>query len=101
MIQHYHDELHATLTKLQYAKEVPTLTDIHVQILRTGSYALTIGILMAGLRQLEKSPVDVYASLVGSTAEDKEFRRNTFDSPKARLNVQYLLNYIDRRGYLD
>uniref|UniRef100_A0A8W7PPC6 CHK kinase-like domain-containing protein n=1 Tax=Anopheles coluzzii TaxID=1518534 RepID=A0A8W7PPC6_ANOCL len=101
LLQHYHGELVDTLTKLKYAKRVPTLLDIQVEMLRKGHNGVMFSTFLIPLRLLEDTANADLGGLLGRTEEAIAFRKRLFSHPKYQDRMEYLLNFYDRKGYLD
>ncbi|XP_001648774.2 uncharacterized protein LOC5564428 [Aedes aegypti] len=101
LIQYYHSELVDCLAKLNYSKPMPTLLDIQVEMLRKGFVGIMFVTFLIPLRLIEDTANADLGNLLGSTPEAMEFRRNMFSHPKYQGRMEYLLNYFDRKGYLD
>lgn len=102
LIRHYHETLAETLVKLNYQKKIPTLQDIHVEVLKTGFNSVIAAIAEVPLVMYsgdnEKLEMDI---ILGENKESEEFRYNLFNNPKYKNFIQKLLIEFDDFGYLD
>uniref|UniRef100_A0A182N4H1 CHK domain-containing protein n=1 Tax=Anopheles dirus TaxID=7168 RepID=A0A182N4H1_9DIPT len=101
LLQHYHAELVDTLAKLKYGKRMPTLLDIQVEMLRKGHNGVMFTTFLIPLRLLEDTANADLGGLLGKTEEAVAFRKRLFSHPKYQDRMEYLLNFFDRKGYLD
>ncbi|KFB37117.1 AGAP003766-PA-like protein [Anopheles sinensis] len=101
LLQHYHGELVDTLTKLKYSKPIPTLLDIQVEMLRKGHNGVMFSTFLIPLRLLEDTSNADLGGLLGTTEEAIAFRKRLFSHPRYQDRMEYLLNFYDRKGYLD
>lgn len=101
LVQIYQRELSETLSKLKYARAIPTLTDIQVQLLQRGICHAAIGLYVFAARSYEKMGEMDVAVVTGDSDSDKEFVRNMAENVKDNEGVKFLLTYFDRRGYFD
>ena len=101
LIQDYHTELVSSLKKLHYPRKIPTLTDIHIEILRKGIIGVMYSTFLIPLRLLEDTSQADYNGLLGNTDEARAFRKSLFGHPKYQERMEYLLDYYDRKGFLD
>ncbi|XP_055544366.1 uncharacterized protein LOC129729654 [Wyeomyia smithii] len=101
LLQHYHSELVDCLKKLNYTKQIPSLLDNHVEMLRKGFVGVMYVTFLIPLRLIEDTANADLGNLLGLSEEAVEFRRKIFSHPKYRPRMEYLLKYFDRKGYLD
>ncbi|XP_039429594.1 uncharacterized protein LOC120413009 [Culex pipiens pallens] len=101
LLQYYHAELVDCLAKLGYSKKLPSLLDIQVEMLRKGFVGIMFVTFLIPLRLIEDTASADLGHLLGSSAEAVDFRRRMFSHPKYQGRMEYLLQYFDRKGYLD
>lgn len=102
LLQYYHSELITTLKKLNYSDRLPTLTELQVQLTQRGIGNVAIGMFEFAERFYE-GPLNngLFETI---TKDPKESIRRRFEIIKSASNsdeLQYMLNYFDRRGYFD
>lgn len=100
LVQHYHSELATTLRKLNYSKKIPTLTDIHIDILQKGITCVGLMLMFPGARVLENTGEDV-TDFIGEGEEIDDKNYATMANPKCRKTLEFLIDFIDRKGYID
>lgn len=101
LVQHYHNELVNNLKKLNYNLYVPTITDIHTEILQHSMHSVGMSMLAHALQQLDDTTNADISSLFLDTEVAIDFRKKLSQLPKYNEIMKYLLNYYDRKGYLD
>lgn len=101
LIRAYHEVLSETLTKLKYGKAIPTLHEIHIELLKTGMNSLFAGICEYPLLVFEDSDNLDMDSLLGTGEIAEIFRYSLFNNPKYRNFVRKLLIEFNDLGYLD
>lgn len=101
LIRIYHQNLSRTLAKLSYKKPIPTLHDIHVQILKAGLNSVLAATAEVPLLIIEQSDNLEMDIVLGDTKESKDFRYSLFNNPKYKPFIQLLLREFDDLGYLD
>lgn len=101
LLAHYRNDLKCTLQLLEYSGKIPTLTDIHAQFLLKGSSMAPIGLIGVGLRNLEEGADDTMAKYLVDTKENRQFQVNMISHPNGRKNIEFLLKFYDRKGFLD
>lgn len=101
LVRNYHETLSQTLSKLGYKKKIPTLHDIHVEILKTGFNGVYAAIAEVPLLIIEQSDNLQMDTLLGDSDESEVFRYSLFNNPKYKPFIQKLLVEFDGFGYLD
>ncbi|XP_058063032.1 uncharacterized protein LOC131212952 [Anopheles bellator] len=101
LLQYYHSELVDALVKLKYTKRIPTLLDIQIEMLRKGHNGVMFSTFLIPLRLLEDTTNADLGGLLGRSEEAIAFRARLFSQPRYQDRMEYLLNYYDRKGYLD
>ena len=101
LLEHYHSELTASLTLLNYPKEKPTLGDIHSGLRQCGPHICMVGLCIIGLRFLQKFHGDGLSFITGDTEADENFRIELFSNPAAADELLFLLEFLDRNGLLE
>ncbi|XP_055641323.1 uncharacterized protein LOC129778453 [Toxorhynchites rutilus septentrionalis] len=101
LLQFYHSQLVDCLMKLGYTKTLPTLLDIQVDMLRKGFVGIMFATFLIPLRLMEDTTNADLGNLLSMSAEAVNFRRQIFSHPNYQCRMEYLLNYFDRKGYLD
>lgn len=97
----YHRELVSSLEKFEYPKRLPTLSDIHKGMLTKGFLGCLFSFLLVGVRQVEDTANADLAHLMNDDDEANEFREMMFTHPKFVARIQYLLDFYERKGYLE
>lgn len=101
LLQHYHKELKSMLTKLNYSKHIPTLTDIHAQFIQKAASMAPMSLFVLGIRHFENADETTNSRFLGESEEDIEYRYNIVANPKGRKSFNFLLEYYDRKGLLE
>lgn len=100
LIRTYHETLSTMLVKLNY-KSIPTLHDIHVELLKTGFNSVLAAIAEYPLLIMEQSDDLNMETVLGTTPECDAFRYKLFNNPVYKSFIQKLLIEFDDLGYLD
>ncbi|KAH8284014.1 hypothetical protein KR054_007485 [Drosophila jambulina] len=99
-IQIYHERLTECLQLLNYSKRIPTLRDLHVMMIRDGSWGpfTATGVLVATLMPSDKdSNID---KMMAPGPEAEAFRYKTFTNSYYVKAMRQLLPFFDRKGIL-
>lgn len=107
LLQYYHEELVFVLKKLEYSKPLPTLRSIRNQFANSGLYTALVGIMLQNtctnvlepeVFEGEFLPLFLFPS---TSDEDRKTRAKILSNPKAAITTKHLLEYYDRKGYLN
>lgn len=101
LLQFYHQQLHANLIKLDYKLPIPTLIQIHNSFSKCGVIGFMYSCLLLPMRFADSSTVNDLSGLVKQSDEALEFRKRLFDDKTLMNRFEFLLNYFDRKGFLD
>lgn len=100
-IQLYHSELVELLTKMNYPKALPSLTDIQVIAYRMDFYTALVILLCVGLRFLDTSFEGGSIEMSKTIQNGGEEKGGMYSHPECQRQLKYLLDLTDRRGYFD
>lgn len=101
LLQYYHNELRTTLLKLNYSLKIPSLTDIQVQFLTKGITMVPISLIVVAVRHFEQADENTNSRFIGDTEEDAEYRYMMLANPNGQKDINFLLEYFDRKGMLE
>ena len=100
LLQFYHQELHKNLIKLGYELKIPSLIQIHNYFLKCGVIGFMYSSLLLPMRFAGDSVKDL-SFLVQQTEDALKARQELFNDASVKKRFQFLLNYFDRKGFLD
>lgn len=100
LINYYYTELKNTLSKLKYSKPVPSLSELHSDILKKGIYAAYNGLVGLGLRNINVQD-HVFYRFIDDTDEGRRYRLNIISKPECRSSFDFMLRYFDSKGFFD
>lgn len=101
LLMYYYNELITLLDEYNYTDKYPTLTDLHVAIMKYGFCSALISLFVIGIRNSKNSDIIGLEIFVGETIEDHRFRVKFLNDPECKPYLEYLLNYFYRKGYFD
>lgn len=101
LLRVYHETLSETLKALQYSKEIPSLHEIHIEVLKSGFNSVLAALCVVPLLMVEKSDNLNMDLLLANSEEAEKFRYSLFNHEKYKNFVQKLLIEFDELGYLD
>ncbi|XP_058822370.1 uncharacterized protein LOC131683962 [Topomyia yanbarensis] len=101
LVQYYQKCLAESLEKLDYPGVIPSLRDIHIEMLKRGYFGMQClyGILPIVLA--EKSENANFAGFFGESEENQKFRHDVYYNPRYHEHLRCLLKLFDSRGLLD
>ncbi|XP_068158049.1 uncharacterized protein [Drosophila tropicalis] len=99
-IKFYHDQLIEHLQLLKYPKVLPTLVEIHTQLLKYGvwGFNVTLGV-MAGANLEDAAGAD-FDNLLAETPEGEKFRTQLYAGKQYKEHVKIVLPWLLNRGAL-
>jgi hypothetical protein len=101
LIRIYHATLADMLTVLNYGGKIPTLHDIHVELLKSGFNGFIAAIAEVPLLLMKHNENLEMDLLLARTEKADEFRYVLFNNPRYKHFMQTLLLEFDDLGYLD
>uniref|UniRef100_A0A1Y9IV82 CHK domain-containing protein n=1 Tax=Anopheles minimus TaxID=112268 RepID=A0A1Y9IV82_9DIPT len=101
LVQLYHTTLRSTLEQLHYAGTIPSLPDIHVEIIRKGFHRVNAVFQQMPIAMMERSEDADMDMLLGEGDQSEACRRELFDNPRYVSVLPALLQEFDLSGYLD
>lgn len=101
LIHHYHTHLVHTLKKLNYKKQIPSLIELHIDILKRGVFGLMncFGIMSAVL--LEPGNDCKMENMLNSDDAALKFKQRMFTNPRFIEHLQRLLPFFEKKGILN
>uniref|UniRef100_A0A182JZL1 CHK domain-containing protein n=1 Tax=Anopheles christyi TaxID=43041 RepID=A0A182JZL1_9DIPT len=97
----YHTTLRWTLEELDYGGTIPTLPDIHVEIIRKGFHRVNAVFQQLPVAMMERSEDADMDLILGEGERSEACRRELFDNPRYVSILPALLQEFDLDGYLD
>lgn len=102
LFHYYYNELASVLLQLNYRSPIPTYEDILTQISKKSVYSAIFSIFAVTLRVWDDvQDTSAVIRFLGTTEEDRIYRIGLISSPKAQLLLENLLQYFDKKGFLD
>lgn len=101
LLRIYHETLAQTLKVLKYQEKIPTLHDIHVEMLKFGFNGFIAAIAEVPLLLVENNENLEMDLLLAKSTKADEFRYSLFNNPRYTSFMQTLLLEFNDLGYLD
>lgn len=102
LIQYYHEILSTLLEKLNYPKAIPSLIDLHEDFRKRAFLYVPIMLLTIGRYNEEDDMDSIDENIKTEVVPESEASiRNTLQNPKHRNELKSVLEYFDKKGYLD
>lgn len=101
MIKYYHGQLVKYLKLLHYPGELPTLVDLHIQLLKRGSIGINTSLGIMSVILADPSEDASIESAMQDTDAAMAFKKGLYSNPRFVKAIQTLLPYLDNRGLLD
>ncbi|GAB0088258.1 uncharacterized protein DMENIID0001_026520 [Sergentomyia squamirostris] len=100
LIHHYHKILTSTLRNMEVVTRIPTVADIHNEIIQKGHIAVMASLLKGAVIIAPPDIVDIDV-LVADTPEGSSYREMLFSNPNYVEMIKPLLQEFYWMGYLD
>lgn len=101
LIRIYHETLESVLKALKYEKKIPTLHDVHVEVLRNGFNGVLAAMCEVPLLLIENKENLAMDLLLADSEKGEDLRYALFSNPNFKGFIQTLLIEFDNFGYLD
>jgi len=101
LLRAYHETLQDVLIALDYKKKIPTLHDIHIEVLKYGFNGVLAAMCEVPLLFYENTEDLQMDLLLANSTKAEEFRYSLFNNPNYKSFIQALLLEFDDFGYLD
>lgn len=101
LISFYHSELVNSLIKLKYTRKIPSLRNLHVDILKRGffgAYCATIITAIASMKPRDDASI---RNFMDKSSEFDELRRSLYRSSHYIRGAEIWYTFLERRGMLD
>ncbi|XP_013107734.2 uncharacterized protein LOC106087289 [Stomoxys calcitrans] len=100
-IRFYHEHLEANLKLLNYPKAIPTLKELHMELLQKGGFAVYAVTGALGAILLEPSDNANLDNMLKEGEDGNAFKKNMYSSQRYRTNAEAILPWMYRRGLFD
>lgn len=101
LVHHYYTVLVQMLKKLKYQKKIPTLIDLHVDILKRGIFGFmnSFGVMTAIL--LDPGTDAKMENMMNSDDAALKFKQRMYTNPRFIEHIQKLLPFFEKKGILN
>lgn len=100
-IQHYHIELSLNLKKLGYQKKIPSLKDLHIELLKKGLFGSMCTLLIMPIVLVNPSEDAKMDSFIEDTEGSRKFKKALYNNPRYITGLEEILPVFDSKGLLD
>lgn len=100
LISIYHTELVSSLKKLKYSGKIPTLRELHIDLLRQGFFGVIWAVAIPIIAS-EGTEESSFANLIGQDELANNFKKSLFNSTKYQKNLESLYLFYEKRGLFD
>ncbi|KAH8390831.1 hypothetical protein KR200_008494 [Drosophila serrata] len=100
-IKFYHDNLVEHLKILKYSKPVPTLREIHMALLKYGSFAYSVATGVMATVLVDPTDKASFETFISDSSEGVDFQMQMFNNARYREHIQLILPWLLNRGALD
>ncbi|GAB0093780.1 uncharacterized protein DMENIID0001_089550 [Sergentomyia squamirostris] len=100
LIHHYHKVLTSTLRSVQVVSQIPSVVDIHNEIIQSGHHAIIASLAKGAIVLAPPEVLDVPV-LLAESPEGASYRHMLFSNPEYVEMIKPLLQEFYWMGYLD
>uniref|UniRef100_A0A0K8UGZ9 CHK kinase-like domain-containing protein n=1 Tax=Bactrocera latifrons TaxID=174628 RepID=A0A0K8UGZ9_BACLA len=97
-IKYYHDNLIEYLTLLKYPKKLPTLKEIHIAMLKYGTFAVNTVIGHLSIVLLEPNETASIANIFGDSEDSIALKKAMYTNSRYRKHIEALFPWLYHRG---
>ncbi|XP_055609863.1 uncharacterized protein LOC129756855 isoform X2 [Uranotaenia lowii] len=101
LLQFYHCELVKSLKKLHYPERIPSLRELHMELLRRGFLAFQCTYDCLPIVLADKNENANFANFMGESEESQRFRLDVYSNPLYLEHFKTLVKLFDTRGLLE
>ncbi|XP_068156991.1 uncharacterized protein [Drosophila tropicalis] len=101
IIREYHRVLQQTLEKLNYNEHIPSLKEIHIEVINNSLMGVIAATCLTPLVFREGAGFDNLEDLNSRTELGDRFRRENVENPKYRAFLQRTIKEFELSGFLD
>ncbi|EDV93533.1 uncharacterized protein LOC6564207 [Drosophila grimshawi] len=101
IIREYHRVLQQTLEKLKYQGHIPTLKEIHIELINNSLIGVIASTCLTPLIFREDASFENLEDLNSRTEIGDQFRRENVENPKYRAFLQRTVKEFELSGFLD
>ncbi|ALC47964.1 CG31098 [Drosophila busckii] len=101
VIREYHRVLQQTLEKLKYQGHIPTLKELHIDLINNSLISVIAATCLTPLIFREGAGFDNLEDLNSRTETGDRFRRENVENPKYRAFLQRTVKEFELSGFLD
>ncbi|XP_073842682.1 uncharacterized protein [Musca autumnalis] len=100
-VRFYHENLKSCLEQLKYPKAIPSLKDLHVDLLEHGPFAAyaSSGVMCAAL--LDPTENASLETMLSGGEDGDAFKRNMYLNPRYRKHAEIVFPWMARRGLFE
>lgn len=100
LVSSYYKVLTSSLKKLKYSKNIPSLRELHIELLKKGIVCASAAVGLA-IMSAEGSEDSNFENLIGQHEAGEKFRKSIFQSTRYYAHVEALYSFLDKRGLID
>uniref|UniRef100_T1PKH9 Ecdysteroid kinase n=1 Tax=Musca domestica TaxID=7370 RepID=T1PKH9_MUSDO len=101
-IRYYHQHLEESLRLLKYpAEKIPTLRELHQQLIFYGSWAIITSFFTMGIVLLDPSEKANFENMLGEQKDNLEFKKTIYSNPRYVEHITKLLPWFHARGFME
>lgn len=100
-IKYYHDQLIEHLKLLDYTERMPRLSELHIQLYKYGSWAVTGTFMVLPLVLLDPTESATFENFLTESDAGTEFKNLMYSGKRYQHYIEKMLPWLDNRGLLE
>lgn len=102
LIHYYHQHLVENLRLLKYpAKKIPSLRELHKQLIAYGSWATVTCFMTMGVVLLDPTDEAKFENFMGEEKEGMDFKNSVYSNPRYLKHINEVLPWLHNRGFME
>jgi len=99
-VDYYHEQLTAALRKLNFDQHIPTLTELHIELLEKGAIACTCMMFILFVVKYDSSE-EINIEMIMASGDNPEMINRIYNNDNYKKALKLWLPFLNKRGFLD
>lgn len=100
-VRYYHEQLTRHLDFLGFSGRQPTLKELHIDLIKFGSWILFPAIAVLPLVLLDPNESATFDNFMGESEASKEFKNLIYSNKRYHKYIEKILPWLENKGFLE
>ncbi|EDW81307.1 uncharacterized protein Dwil_GK11996 [Drosophila willistoni] len=100
LIRYYYEQLVEQLNVLGYEGRQPSLRELHMQLYKYGTWAVTASFMVLPVVILDPNSAATMENFIGDSEAGDKFKNLLYSNPRYREQIEQIMPWLDNRGLL-